>query len=61
MDVDFDYLSAIGRRIGRIEISSQLADLAWNTVVLYPAGHFSRDIHFLTNIVCRSGWNMRLR
>ncbi|MGA8162376.1 MAG: peptidase M61 [Acidobacteriaceae bacterium] len=56
LDVDFDYLSAIRPQDGRIEISSKLADLAWNTVVLYPAGHFSRDIHFQPNIVLPSGW-----
>jgi len=56
LDVDFDYLSAIQPQVGRIEISSQLADLAWNAVVLYPAGHFSRDIHFQPNIVLPNGW-----
>jgi predicted metalloprotease with PDZ domain len=56
LDVDFDFLSAIQPQVGRIEISSQLADLAWNAVVLYPAGHFSRDIHFQPNIVLPNGW-----
>ena len=56
IDVDFNYLSAVRQQDGRVEISSQLADLAWNTVVLYPAGHFSRDIHFQPNIVLPSGW-----
>jgi predicted metalloprotease with PDZ domain len=56
LDVDFDYLSAIRPQDGRVEISSKLADLAWNTVVLYPAGHFSRDIHFQPSIVLPGGW-----
>jgi len=56
LDVDFDYLSAIRPQDGRVEISSKLADLAWNTVVLYPAGHFSRDIHLQPNITLPSGW-----
>ncbi len=56
LDVNFDYLSAVRPAEGRIEISSKLADLAWNTVVLYPAGHFSRDIHFQPNIALPSGW-----
>jgi predicted metalloprotease with PDZ domain len=56
VDVDFDYLSAIRPQDGRVEISSELADLAWNTVVLYPAGHFSRDIHFQPSLVLPSGW-----
>ena len=56
LDVDFDYLSPIKPADGRIEISNQLADLAWNTVLLYPAGHFSRDIKFAPSIVLPSGW-----
>ncbi len=56
LDVDFDYLSAIKPADGRIEISNKLADLAWNTVLLYPAGHFSRDIKFAPSIVLPHGW-----
>jgi predicted metalloprotease with PDZ domain len=56
IDADFIYLSAIGRQDGRIEFSKILADLAWDTVVLYPAGHFSRQIHFSTSIVLPHGW-----
>ena len=56
INVDFDYLSPTTRQEGRIQFSSKLADLAWNTVVLYPAGHFSRDIHFTPSIVLPHGW-----
>lgn len=56
LNVDFDYLSPTRRQNGRIEISSSLADLAWNTVLLYPAGHFSRDIRFAPGIVLPQGW-----
>ncbi len=56
LDVDFDYLSATNRQEGRIEISNVLANLAWNTVVLYPAGYFSRDIRFAPSLVLPHGW-----
>ena len=56
VSVDFDYLSPTTRQEGRIQFSSKLADLAWNTVVLYPAGHFSRDVHFTPSIVLPHGW-----
>jgi predicted metalloprotease with PDZ domain len=56
LDVDFDYLSAVRPTDGRIEISNELADLAWNTVVLYPAGHFSRQIRFAPTVVLPHGW-----
>src|ERR1700756_207372 len=44
--LDFDYLSPIKPSAGRIEVSDAIADLAWNEVAMYPAGHFSRDITF---------------
>ncbi|HTV14705.1 MAG TPA: hypothetical protein VME68_08315 [Acidobacteriaceae bacterium] len=56
LDVDFIYLSAISRQDGRVEFSDKLDDLAWNTVVLYPAGHFSRQIHFAPSVVLPQGW-----
>jgi predicted metalloprotease with PDZ domain len=56
LEVDFDYLSPIRPQEGRVTISHELADLSWNTVVLYPAGHFSRDIHLQPNIVLPQGW-----
>ena len=56
VDVEFDYLSAVRMQDGRVEYSSQLANLAWNTVVLYPAGHFSRQINFAPTLILPSGW-----
>jgi predicted metalloprotease with PDZ domain len=56
LDIEFIYLSAIAPRDGRIEFSSVLSNLAWDTVVLYPAGHFSRQIHLSTSIVLPHGW-----
>ena len=56
LDVDFDYLSPIRPQDGRVTISQQMLDLSWNTVVLYPAGHFSRDIEFSPTVVLPSGW-----
>ena len=40
IDVDFQYLSPVRRREGRIAVSNEIADLAWNTALLYPAGHY---------------------
>jgi predicted metalloprotease with PDZ domain len=56
IDADFVYLSATSRQNGRIEFSDQLDDLAWNSVLLYPAGHFSRQIHFVPSVVLPHGW-----
>jgi predicted metalloprotease with PDZ domain len=54
--LDFQYLSAVKRAEGRIEVSDEIADLAWNTVVMYPAGFFSRDIDFDPTLKLPSGW-----
>ena len=54
--LDFQYLSPVKRMEGRIEVSDEIADLAWNTVVMYPAGYFSRDIDFDPTLKLPAGW-----
>lgn len=54
--LDFQYLSPIKRAEGRIEVSNEIIDLAWNEVVMYPAGYFSRDIPFDTTLKLPEGW-----
>jgi len=44
--VAFQYLQPVRAPEGRMSADDDLIDLAWNTVVLYPSGHFSRDITF---------------
>ncbi len=55
--VKFDYLSPIQPQDGRVSMSRVMADLSWNTVVLYPAGHFARDIHVTPAVVLPPGWH----
>jgi predicted metalloprotease with PDZ domain len=57
LDVRFEYLSPIQPRAGRIAFSSNILDLSWSMVVLYPAGHFSRDIEFAPSIRLPEGWH----
>ena len=54
--LDFHYLSPIKHSEGRIEVSNEIADLAWNEVVMYPAGYFARDILFDTTLKLPDGW-----
>ncbi|MGA9069793.1 MAG: peptidase M61 [Terracidiphilus sp.] len=54
--LDFDYLSPIKPSVGRIEISSAIADLEWNEVLMYPAGYFARDIQVDTTLTLPEGW-----
>ena len=56
VDVDFEYLSPVRANEGRIQISDEIADLAWNDALMYPAGHFSRDINFATTLKLPPGW-----
>lgn len=56
VDVDFQFLPPLRNSQGRISFSSKILDLAWNTVVLYPAGYFARQIQFAPSIKLASGW-----
>jgi predicted metalloprotease with PDZ domain len=54
LDIDFQFLAPQDPKRGRI--SSNFADVTWNSVLLYPAGYFSRDIKFKTAIRLPEGW-----
>ncbi len=54
LDVNFQYLAPMNPKEGRI--SSNFANLTWNTVVLYPAGYFSRRIPFSPSLRLPEGW-----
>lgn len=56
IDVAFQYLVPIRRTEGRISISDAILDLQWNAVLLYPAGHFSRQITFAPSVKLPEGW-----
>lgn len=56
LDVKFDYLSPIRPEDGRVSMTNVMADLAWNTVILYPAGHYARDIRFQPVVILPAGW-----
>ncbi|HEY0785998.1 MAG TPA: peptidase M61, partial [Acidobacteriaceae bacterium] len=55
-EADFQYLSPLRKAEGRVEISDEIADLAWSNVVLYPAGHFSRQIRMRPTLKLPAGW-----
>ncbi|MGH8145901.1 MAG: M61 family metallopeptidase [Rhodanobacteraceae bacterium] len=55
LDVKFQYLSGRGK-FAFIQMTSKMLDLEWNTVSLYPAGHYSRDITFAPSVKLPAGW-----
>lgn len=56
IDADFQFLPPLRRTEGRISFSSKIIDLAWNTVVLYPAGYFARRVSVSPSVKLPSGW-----
>jgi len=54
LEVNFQYLAPMDPKQGRIW--SRFADLTWNSVLLYPAGYFSRRIEFSPALRLPQGW-----
>lgn len=54
LEVNFQYLGPMDPKRGRIE--SKFANLTWNSVVVYPAGYFSRDIKLAPTLRMPQGW-----
>ena len=54
LDIDFQFLAPLDPK--RSRISSKFADVTWNSVLLYPAGYFSRDIKFEAALRLPEGW-----
>jgi predicted metalloprotease with PDZ domain len=54
LDINFQYLAPLDPKKGRI--SSNFANVTWNSLLLYPAGYFSRDIKFETTLRLPVGW-----
>ncbi len=57
IDVHFQYLSPPTRKEGRVEMTPDMVDLAWNELALYPAGVFSRDVSVSPSIILPKGWH----
>ncbi len=56
IDVDFQFLSPLESKQGRVVMTPEMLDLQWNTVVLYPAGFFLRDIQTDMSLHLPDGW-----
>ena len=56
LDIDFDHLSPIGSSGGRREVSSDLLNLDWTTLVLYPAGHWLSAIRAKATVTLPAGF-----
>ena len=56
LDIDFEYLSPTSPKVGEAEISREMMFVDWNTVLLYPAGYFARQIPVTVTLRLPAGW-----
>lgn len=57
LDVDFKFLSPQSPAQGRVVMTPEMLNLQWNTVALYPAGHYSRQIQVQPSVTLPKGWH----
>ncbi len=57
LDVSFQYLSPPTHREGRVEMTPDMVDLAWNELALYPAGVFTRNIAVSPSLTLPKSWH----
>ncbi len=56
LEVEFQFLSAVSTREGRVVMTPEMLNAQWISLALYPAGYFTRDIHIKTSIKLPVGW-----
>jgi predicted metalloprotease with PDZ domain len=58
LDVEFQVLSptAGGAFGASVSVTERLADLEWNQVLFYPAGHYARNFIFQPSVRLPNGW-----
>jgi predicted metalloprotease with PDZ domain len=56
VDVLFDYVSPTDPAIDPVEMSTDLAVLDWNELLLYPAGYYARRIPVTATLRLPAGW-----
>lgn len=56
LELDFQYLSPVAANQGRVVMTPEMLNLQWNTVALYPAGYFARQISFAPSVRLPKGW-----
>lgn len=56
VEVDFQYLSPQSTREGRVVMTPEMLNLQWNTVSLYPAGHYAKQVQTRPSVTYPAGW-----
>ena len=56
LELRYQYLGGLGPVTGPVLIAPTMLDLQWQSLILYPAGHFTRDILYRPSITLPIGW-----
>lgn len=56
LDLAFQHLSPLSSGNGRVVVTREMLNLQWNSMLLYPAGHYSNRIQFATSVKLPAGW-----
>ncbi|UZK66664.1 M61 family metallopeptidase [Sphingomonas sp. M1-B02] len=56
LEVDFQFLSPSTSNQGDVVVTSDLSNLQWGRMLLYPAGYYSRGIQIRATLVLPEGW-----
>jgi len=56
LDLEFQFVSAVAPDQGRIVITPDMMNLQWNSMLLYPAGYYARQIPVDLTLKLPEGW-----
>ncbi len=56
LDIEFQSLTPVVADEGRVVMTQEMMDLQWQSVALYPAGHFTRQIQIEASAKLPEGW-----
>lgn len=56
LHVEYQFLSPQSSEQGRVMMTPEMLNLQWDTVALYPAGHYSHKIKFQPSVTLPKGW-----
>ncbi len=56
IEASFQFLSPTDSAQGRIVVGAEILTLQWNSVLLYPAGHYARQIRIEPHLTLPDGW-----
>ncbi len=56
IEADYQYLSPVEASQGRTTMTNDIVGVQWQSMALYPAGYFTRDITVQPNLTLPAGW-----